>query len=92
LQFFFYSQWSFSDYEHSVSSPNAQLLERVASWLVDTSLFEQAWESVCLDPIKWWWSEQLCIFAAGAWTAFLATKGKVLSQSTLNDFYVIYRR
>ena len=69
-------QWSFANYEQSlpdVASEN--LAYRVASWLYNTSLFEEAWYIVCSHPFNWWWSEQLCTFTAGVWTAFIAIEG-----------------
>jgi hypothetical protein len=38
-------------------------------------MFEQAWKIVCEGPLRWWWSEQLCLFTAGAWTVFLFAQG-----------------
>ncbi|KAH8983481.1 hypothetical protein EDB92DRAFT_1890924 [Lactarius akahatsu] len=75
-----FMQWSFMDYERSAGvSKNATEpigLERVANWLRSTALFEQAWTIVCDGPLRWWWSEQLCLFTVGFWTIFLQTKGK----------------
>jgi hypothetical protein len=71
--------WSFVDYEQSApgrSSRSTQgTLVRVANWLKDTALFEQAWTIVCDGPLRWWWSEQLCLFTVGFWTVFLLTTG-----------------
>lgn len=71
--------WSFVDYEQSApgrSSGSTQgTLVRVANWLKDTALFEQAWTIVCDGPLRWWWSEQLCLFTVGFWTVFLLTTG-----------------
>ena len=52
------------------------LLLRVAAWLMETALFEQAWSAVCVGPLNWWWSEQLCLFTAGAFTVFLFVQRK----------------
>ncbi|KAF8167293.1 hypothetical protein B0H34DRAFT_9990 [Crassisporium funariophilum] len=74
---FKYMSWSFKAYELTQHGPPADdLLLRVASWLMDTSLFEEAWALVCFQPVNWWWSEQLCLFTVGAWTVFLAIEGK----------------
>ncbi|KAF8642456.1 hypothetical protein AX16_009457 [Volvariella volvacea WC 439] len=79
---FEFMEWSFHDYEQSVGAnagfhiKSASLLERIARWLQNTALFEQAWAVVCRKPSNWWWSEQLCLFTVGAWTVFLATEGK----------------
>lgn len=53
---------------------------RIASWLYDTSLFEEAWSYVVFHPLNWWWSEQLCLFTVGAWTVFIATEGFVFQN------------
>ncbi|KAH9053110.1 hypothetical protein EDB87DRAFT_1653824 [Lactarius vividus] len=74
-----YMQWSFMDYERSaglLKNGTEPILERVANWLRNTPLFEQAWTIVCDGPLRWWWSEQLCLFTVGFWTIFLQTKGK----------------
>ncbi|EIN03464.1 hypothetical protein PUNSTDRAFT_78135 [Punctularia strigosozonata HHB-11173 SS5] len=73
---FAFMKWSFDDYESShLASTSSQYLERIANWLVDTALFEQAWARVCAGPLNWWWSEQICIYTAGAWTVFLVVEG-----------------
>ncbi|KAJ7449296.1 hypothetical protein FB451DRAFT_1288047 [Mycena latifolia] len=71
--------WSFTVYEHSTGGPSAEsltVIERMSSWLLNTSLFEQAWASVCFGDVNWWWSQQLCLFTVGAWTIFLAIEGR----------------
>lgn len=69
-------RWSFVDYEQSASGRSSgSTLVRVANWLKDTALFEQAWTIVCDGPLRWWWSEQLCLFTVGFWTVFLLTTG-----------------
>ncbi|KAF8225321.1 hypothetical protein L208DRAFT_1368328 [Tricholoma matsutake] len=69
--------WSFRNYEaESPTSINAASTDRLTSWLLHTSLFRQAWAAVCFGPFNWWWSEQLCLYTAGAWTVLLATEGK----------------
>jgi len=75
---FSFMQWSFVEYERSVpgSSVGPTLLVRVANWLMNTALFEQAWKIVCDGPLRWWWSEQLCFFTVGFWTILLLTKGR----------------
>lgn len=72
------SQWSFADYGRALPNNSQDLLTQIASWLHDTSLFEQAWYIVCFHPLNWFWSEQLCLFTVGAWTIFLATEGMPL--------------
>ncbi|KAH9974509.1 hypothetical protein BJV74DRAFT_953770 [Russula compacta] len=72
-----FMQWSFMEYERSApGSGVTPLWVRVSSWLRDTALFEQAWTIVCDGPLRWWWSEQLCLFTVGFWTIFLLTKGR----------------
>src|SRR6266404_2523969 len=69
-------RWSFVEYERSAPGRSAgPTLVRVANWLRDTALFEQAWTIVCDGPLRWWWSEQLCLFTVGFWTVFLLTTG-----------------
>ncbi|KAK7457185.1 hypothetical protein VKT23_010484 [Stygiomarasmius scandens] len=48
----------------------------MTAWLVDSALFEQAWTTVCAGPLNWWWSEQICAYTVGAWTAFLFLQGQ----------------
>ncbi|TFK33760.1 hypothetical protein BDQ12DRAFT_657621 [Crucibulum laeve] len=73
---FKYMFWSFKNYEASLAFTTGTPLERVSNWLVDTSLFEEAWAAVCFGRVNWWWSEQLCLFTVGGWTVFLATEGR----------------
>ncbi|KAJ7856723.1 hypothetical protein B0H14DRAFT_2352632, partial [Mycena olivaceomarginata] len=69
--------WSFANYEQSQGPPTGlHPIERTSRWLLNTSLFEQAWASVCFGKLNWWWSQQLCLFTVGAWTIFLATEGR----------------
>jgi len=66
------------DYERGagvLKNSTEPILVRVANWLRSTALFEQAWTIVCDGPLRWWWSEQLCLFTVGFWTVFLQTKG-----------------
>ncbi|KAF5356381.1 hypothetical protein D9758_009530 [Tetrapyrgos nigripes] len=71
---------SFQDYEtqKSVSQAldKASLSERITAWLIDSTLFEQAWATVCAGPLNWWWSEQICAYTVGAWTVFLFVEGQ----------------
>ena len=68
--------WSFVNYEQSAPGRSSgSTLVRMANWLNDTALFEQAWTIVCDGPLRWWWSEQLCLFTVGFWTVFLLTTG-----------------
>ncbi|KAF8218257.1 hypothetical protein K438DRAFT_22005 [Mycena galopus ATCC 62051] len=79
LYMFKFMAWSFTDYEQSTGHARAAgllLIERMSRWLLDTSLFEQAWASVCFGKVSWWWSQQLCLYTVGAWTIFLATEGR----------------
>ncbi|KIM40478.1 hypothetical protein M413DRAFT_445929 [Hebeloma cylindrosporum] len=74
---FKYMEWSFNNYESSLrATVSHDFISRVGSWLWNTSLFEEAWATVCRHPMNWWWSEQLCLFTAGAWTIFIAVEGK----------------
>ncbi|KAL1745086.1 hypothetical protein HDZ31DRAFT_37172 [Schizophyllum fasciatum] len=74
---FKFMRWSYIDYAARTGASAAKInLAQVADWLVNTSLFEQAWMAVSFGyPLRWWISEQLCIFTAGAWTIFLTTEG-----------------
>ncbi|KAJ6535950.1 hypothetical protein DFH09DRAFT_1042991 [Mycena vulgaris] len=74
---FKFMAWSFANYEQSNSAASTgNMIQRMSGWLLETSLFEQAWFSVCFGPVNWWWSQQLCLFTVGAWTIFLATEGR----------------
>ncbi|KAJ7720295.1 hypothetical protein DFH07DRAFT_858785 [Mycena maculata] len=74
---FKFMAWSFTNYEQSKGGDSTtDTAARMTSWLLDTSLFEQAWASVCFGRVNWWWSQQLCLFTVGAWTIFLTTEGR----------------
>ncbi|KAF8588509.1 hypothetical protein K439DRAFT_1658511 [Ramaria rubella] len=64
---------SFHSFEalHVPTGTHDEPLLRVANWLAASGLFEEAWSAVCTGPLNWWWSEQLCLFTAGAFTVFL---------------------
>ncbi|KAJ8082727.1 hypothetical protein PM082_008583 [Marasmius tenuissimus] len=62
---------SFAEYESRVKVISPSLLKRITNWLVDTSLFEEAWKKACTGSVNWWWSEQICTYVAGPWTVFL---------------------
>ncbi|EJD55018.1 hypothetical protein AURDEDRAFT_140727 [Auricularia subglabra TFB-10046 SS5] len=71
--------WSKHDFESQITRSRAReasSLARLADWLVQTRLFEQAWFAVCEGPWNWLWSEQLCLFTAGAWTVFLYVESR----------------
>ncbi|KAF9006798.1 hypothetical protein BDZ89DRAFT_1095413 [Hymenopellis radicata] len=72
---FEFMHWSFSDYETTASSIAEAPLDRLTDWLLNTALFEQAWAVVSFGKMNWWWSEQLCLFTVGFWTAFLYFQG-----------------
>ncbi|KAJ7737309.1 hypothetical protein B0H16DRAFT_1326006, partial [Mycena metata] len=71
-------QWSFTDYEQCTRATISTRLtvERMSQWLLNTSLFEQAWAHICFGKANWWWGQQLCLFTVGAWTIFLSIKGQ----------------
>ncbi|KAJ6617537.1 hypothetical protein B0H10DRAFT_2164393 [Mycena sp. CBHHK59/15] len=74
---FMIMQWSFTNYENlNTTVSNGYILSRMSRWLIDTSLFEQAWARVCFGAVNWWWSQQLCLYTVGAWTILLATEGR----------------
>lgn len=83
-------QWSFENYLSSISG-HATHIDHIANWLVDTSLFEQAWATVCSGPLNWWWSEQLCLFTAGAWTVFLAIEGAIQIHFVPHQWLIAFR-
>ncbi|EKM53407.1 uncharacterized protein PHACADRAFT_125113 [Phanerochaete carnosa HHB-10118-sp] len=76
-----FASWSFHDYEVTTTlfddkTRDAYFPARVADWLLNTSLFEQAWKNVCFGSSwSWWLNQQLCLFTAGTWTVFLAVEG-----------------
>ncbi|CAD6588962.1 MAG: asparagine-linked glycosylation protein, partial [Tremellales sp. Tagirdzhanova-0007] len=57
--------WSWNRYAKAESVP------RLGQWLVQTSLFEEIWSTVCSGPSNWWWSSLVCtwtvVFAAVLW-------------------------
>ncbi|KAI9461079.1 hypothetical protein F5148DRAFT_1215842 [Russula earlei] len=85
-----FMQWSFVEYERNALGGSTEpTLVRVANWLANTALFEQAWTTVCNGPLKWWWSEQLCLFTVGFWTVFLSTKGREFQVRHLWAYMVL---
>ncbi|KAF9459621.1 hypothetical protein BDZ94DRAFT_1324675 [Collybia nuda] len=79
LYMFKFMAWSFDNYESlNPTTISSAPLERLTSWLLNTSLFEQAWAAVCFGPINWWWSEQLCVYTV-IWTLFLVIEGRAKS-------------
>jgi len=73
---FKFMKWSFLNHEDIFSGSEEVMLDRISSWLSHTALFEQAWVAVSFGCENWWWSEQLCLFTACAWTIFLVTEGR----------------
>ncbi|KAJ3740247.1 hypothetical protein DFH05DRAFT_1511000 [Lentinula detonsa] len=73
---FRFMEWSFKDYESKIEDINGAFLDRLSLWLINTALFEQAWYTVCSEPINWWFSEQLCSYTVGAWTIFIFVEAK----------------
>ncbi|KAJ7702541.1 hypothetical protein B0H16DRAFT_1831974, partial [Mycena metata] len=73
-----FGDWSFTDYEQSARATisTGLTVEKMSQWLLNTSLFEQAWAHVCFGKVNWWWSQQLCLFTVGAWTIFLSVEGQ----------------
>ena len=59
------------------------MLPRITDWLINTTLFEEAWGAVSFGRMNWWWSEQLCLFTVGAWTVFLYTEGALTHVCSL---------
>ncbi|KAJ7715528.1 hypothetical protein B0H16DRAFT_1805173 [Mycena metata] len=57
----------FTDYEQSAwaTISTGLTVERMSQWLLNTSLFKQAWAHVCFSKANWWWSQQLCLFTVG---------------------------
>ncbi|KDQ17486.1 hypothetical protein BOTBODRAFT_185652 [Botryobasidium botryosum FD-172 SS1] len=68
--------WSFRSYESLAETTASAPLFRLTDWLMHTELFEQAWATVCLGDLNWWWSEQLCLYTAGALTVFFYIEGR----------------
>ncbi|KAL7419032.1 asparagine-linked glycosylation protein [Cryptotrichosporon argae] len=62
---FHYFRWSYSAFARFHPSPS------IPQWLVQTSLFDQAWETVCRGEASWWWSSWICtwavVFTAVVW-------------------------
>ncbi|KAF9048468.1 hypothetical protein BJ165DRAFT_1020954 [Panaeolus papilionaceus] len=73
---FKYLQWSFDNYESQLQiGPTDNLVSRIAEWTRHTSLFEEAWATVSFHPLRWWWSESICLYTTGVWTIFIAVEG-----------------
>ncbi|KAJ3524846.1 hypothetical protein NMY22_g10831 [Coprinellus aureogranulatus] len=68
------SSFHFYISNHSELASDASVVQ-MASWLRDTSLFEEAWYAVCAGKLNWLWSEQLCLFTVGVWTVMLWVEG-----------------
>lgn len=50
-------------------------LMRIAQWLRQTSLFEEAWLHVVSGKRNWWWSVEVCTFTVGVWALYLRVQG-----------------
>ncbi|KAF7304301.1 hypothetical protein HMN09_00831900 [Mycena chlorophos] len=90
---FKFMAWSFADYEAS-TTPSGNLLQRISHWLLDTSLFEQAWARVCFGTMNWWWSQQLCLYTVGkrygvarVWTYMLL--GQLVAISVASNLFYL---
>ncbi|KZO97265.1 hypothetical protein CALVIDRAFT_526813 [Calocera viscosa TUFC12733] len=69
-------QYSYTNYVSSHPPPSASpFLLTLASWLEQTSLFDEAWRHVCSTPENWWWSSHICLYTI-PWTAFVAIEGR----------------
>ncbi|KIY69770.1 hypothetical protein CYLTODRAFT_420337 [Cylindrobasidium torrendii FP15055 ss-10] len=73
---FKFMHWSFTDYESRATLISANLGDRIVDWLLNTTLFEQAWAAVSFGTPNWWWSEQLCFFTVGYFTSFIFFESK----------------
>ncbi|KAJ7707952.1 hypothetical protein B0H16DRAFT_1823524 [Mycena metata] len=75
---FYMFKFMAANYDQSARAtiPAGLAVERMSQWLLNTSLFEQAWAHVCFGKVNWWWSQQLCLFTVGAWTIFLSVEGR----------------
>lgn len=51
------------------------VLLRMADWLRDTSLFQEAWLYVVATEKRWWWSAEVCAFTVAPWALFLYVEG-----------------
>lgn len=51
------------------------ILLRMADWLRDTSLFQEAWLFVVATEKRWWWSVDVCAFTVAPWALFLYVEG-----------------
>lgn len=54
----------------------------VGDWLVNTSLFAQAWRAVCVGAPNWWWSSWICT-AAIIFTAIIWSESELQVMSEL---------
>ncbi|KAI3614298.1 alpha--mannosyltransferase alg11p [Moniliophthora roreri] len=71
-----YMATSLDNFESKAVTIPETLLKRMITWLQNTYLFEEAWTAACSGKLNWWWSEQICVFTAGAWTVFLFEQGQ----------------
>jgi hypothetical protein len=80
IAFYFhsYQEWEQSQQQQQ-QTKNQDVLQqaamgRMASWLQDTQLFEQAWAAVVETEPRLWWSSQIFSFCAG-WSVLLGVQG-----------------
>ncbi|KAG8761187.1 hypothetical protein FRC14_006236 [Serendipita sp. 396] len=70
-------KWSYENFYNSVNyTVVGSQVDRIAHWLDRTALFKEAWMHGYDGIFNHWWLENLCIFAAGAWSVFLVSEGR----------------
>ncbi|KAI8072918.1 hypothetical protein BC940DRAFT_291927 [Gongronella butleri] len=77
FRYFEYSFWRWTlltTGKENGDLPSATL-NSVSHWLYDTSLFDEAWRSVCQGEWAWLWSVQICSFTVAVWMPLMAIEG-----------------
>ncbi len=49
------------------------------TWAKSSTLFQDFAETICNDPVRFWWTQQALSFSIG-WNTFMAIEGKCITQ------------
>jgi hypothetical protein len=70
-----YKNWASSPDGLLYSSIDMHTVTRMGLWLNKTYVFQQAWETVSENPMRFWWSGQIFGWTIG-WSIFLGITGR----------------
>ncbi|KAJ2963165.1 hypothetical protein NQZ79_g1813 [Umbelopsis isabellina] len=73
---FKYFHYSYHQWHSSAEVRPESLLDSLSLWLHSVSLLDDAWRTVSVGTIQWFWSHQLCAFTSSVWMPFLAIEAQ----------------